>query len=56
MTYEVGGAVCAAAIGLALVACGGDDGEPAAAPSLPQGGEPVELDPAESTTETDNPY
>ena len=55
MRYEVGGAVCAAAIGLALFACGGDDGDASAA-SLPQGGEPVELDPAEFTTEIDNPW
>ena len=56
MRYEVGGAVCTAVIGLALVACGGDDGDASAAAPLPQGGEPVELDPAEFTTEIDNPY
>jgi len=47
---------------LALAACGGDDGggndgdgsgEPAA---LPQGSEPVNLDPSDFTTEIDNPY
>jgi hypothetical protein len=43
-------------IGLALVACGGGDGDASAAAPLPQGGEPVELDPAEFTTEIDNPY
>jgi hypothetical protein len=37
-----------------LVACGGSEPEPG--PTLPQGGEPVELDPAEFTTEIDNPY
>ena len=56
MRYEVGGAVCTAVIGLALVACGGGDGDASAAAPLPQGGEPVELDPAEFTTEIDNPY
>ena len=44
---------------LALTACGGDGGQStAAAPGadLPQGSEPVELDPAEFTTEIDNRY
>src|SRR6266545_4294209 len=40
-------AVCAA--------CGGGN-ESAPAASLPQGGEPFELDPADFTTEIDNPY
>ena len=49
---------------LALAACGGGETaatqgapvtEPAAQP-LPQGGEPVELDPADFTNEIDNPY
>jgi hypothetical protein len=49
------------AAGLALAACGGDDGddsggETSAAAELPQGSEPVSLDPAEFTTEIDNPY
>ena len=40
------------AVALALVACGGDgDGA-----DLPQGSEPVDLDPADFTTEIDNPY
>jgi hypothetical protein len=56
MRYEIGVAVCAAAIGLALAACGGDDGDASAATSLPHGSEPVELDPAEFTTDIDNPY
>ena len=57
------GAMTAAA---GLAACGGGDetttvtettgGEPAAATDLPQGSEPVELDPSEFTTEIDNPY
>jgi hypothetical protein len=52
-------AVAAAVAALAVAACG-DDGEDAteAATSsdLPQGSEPVELDPADFTTEIDNPY
>jgi hypothetical protein len=51
------GAVGAA---LALAACGGDDDggdeNGTASSDLPQGSEPVELDPAEFTTEIDNPY
>ncbi len=48
---------------LALAACGGDNGgddsggpTTAGAPTLPQGSEPVNLDPADFTTEIDNPY
>ena len=43
---------------LALGACGGDDGsaDASAASDLPQGSEHVEIDPAEFTTEIDNPY
>jgi hypothetical protein len=50
---------------LALAACGGEEStatETEAAPArpaaqtLPQGGEPVELDPADLTNEIDNPY
>lgn len=37
-------------------ASGTDVSNPAARPSLPQGSDPVELDPAEFTTEIDNPY
>jgi hypothetical protein len=49
----------------ALAACGGDEstatqtgaaGTEPAAPRLPQGGEPVELDPSDFTNEIDNPY
>lgn len=52
-------ALATAAVGLG--ACGGDDeasGDNAAssAGGLPQGSEPVELDPSEFTTEIDNPY
>jgi len=38
---------------LALTACGGDDG---GSGSLPQGSEQVDLNPADFTTEIDNPY
>jgi hypothetical protein len=43
---------------LALGACGGDDNSDAAATAsdLPQGSEHVEIDPADFTTEIDNPY
>jgi hypothetical protein len=43
---------------VAIGACGDDDGngEQSAGSDLPQGSEPVELDPAEFTTEIDNPY
>lgn len=44
---------------LFFAACGGDgggEGESAAATSLPQGAEPVDLDPADFSVEIDNPY
>ena len=45
------------ALPLVVGACGNEDGEPAAPGSdLPQGSEAVELDPADFTTEIDNPY
>ncbi len=51
--------IATASVGVA--ACGSDDessaaGESAAGSELPQGSEPVELDPAEFTTEIDNPW
>jgi hypothetical protein len=61
-------AIGALAAALALAACGDDDDggdsngggaateTSAAAQELPQGSEPVELDPADFTTEIDNPY
>ena len=53
-------AVAAASLlaAVAVAACGSDDegDEPSAGSDLPQGSEPVELDPAEFTTEIDNPY
>jgi hypothetical protein len=58
--------ISAAVLIVSATACGGDgssqspgmSGEPtgAASPPLPQGDEPVTLDPAEFTTEIDNPY
>jgi hypothetical protein len=50
------------AAGLLLAACGGDNGNDngdeatAASTALPQGSEPVNLDPADFSTEIDNPY
>jgi hypothetical protein len=55
----VGLGVAALVASLALVACGGDDEttrEADAGAELPQGSEPVKLDPAEFTTEIDNRY
>ncbi len=46
------GLLCAT---LAIAACGGDDGGSGAS-DLPQGSEPVDLNPADFTTEIDNPY
>ncbi|MCL4286142.1 MAG: hypothetical protein KJ006_00665 [Thermoleophilia bacterium] len=45
-----------AAIAAAIAGCGGDAGATDAGDPLPQGGEPVTLDPAEFTTEIDNPW
>ena len=45
------------ATSITLVACGGDGGDGEAQTSgLPQGSEPVKLDPADFTTKIDNPY
>jgi hypothetical protein len=55
MRRGVGAAICTALAAVALAACG-DDGDASAAASLPQGSEPVDLDPADFTTEIDNPY
>ncbi len=43
--------VLTATVVVLLVACSGSEGD-----SLPQGADPVELDPADFTTEIDNPY
>jgi hypothetical protein len=53
--------VGAGAVGLVLAACGGGDGNEdrqsgSTGRGLPQGSEPVELDPAKFTVEIDNPY
>jgi hypothetical protein len=45
------------AAALAVAACGGDDGgSDGAGEALPQRSEPIEIDPADFTTEIDNPY
>jgi hypothetical protein len=55
MTVAAPLSVIAAAV--AIAACGGDDGgSDSAGNTLPQGSEPVEIDPADFTTEIDNPY
>jgi hypothetical protein len=41
---------------LALVACGGGGSKSSSSSSLPQGTKPVKLDPADFTTNIDNPY
>jgi hypothetical protein len=47
-----------AALALGVAACGGsaESAGPAAQSGLPQGSEPANLDPADFTTEIDNPY
>jgi hypothetical protein len=54
LTIAIASVLAAVAIG----ACGDDDddGNGGSASDLPQGSEPVELDPADFTTEIDNPY
>lgn len=42
--------------GAAVAGCGGDAAAGGSATTLPQGSEPVELDPTEFTTEIDNPW
>jgi hypothetical protein len=41
---------------LGLAGCGGDGDEESSGSDLPQGSEPVKLDPADFTTKIDNPY
>ena len=48
--------VAVATLAAAVAGCGGDATATGADGSLPQGGEPVTLDPAEFTTEIDNPW
>jgi hypothetical protein len=45
-----------AAVALLAAGCGGGSGGASAAADLPTGSEPVALDPADFTTEIDNPY
>ena len=55
----IAGALAVPLAALAIAACGGDESggdEGNDNQGLPQGSEPVELDPAEFTTEIDNPY
>ncbi len=49
-------AICSLAASVPLAACGGDESDAGAQSGLPQGSEPANLDPAEFTTEIDNPY
>jgi hypothetical protein len=51
-------AIAVAIAVLALAACGGrgSDSKPSSSAGLPQGTKPVKLDPADFTTEIDNPY
>ena len=61
MTRSLVATAAAAALALAATGCGSDDGEGSSSGSggeagLPQGSEDVNLDPAEFTTEIDNPY
>ena len=49
----LGVVLAASAAGIALTACGGDE-KTNGARTLPQGSEPVRLDPADFTTEIDN--
>jgi hypothetical protein len=53
---KIRAAIAVLATAAGLVACGGEPDDGAAPASLPQGGERVELDPAEFTTRIDNPW
>ena len=48
--------VLAAALAVAACGSGGDGSESSSSTSLPQGSEPVDLNPADFTTRIDNPY
>jgi hypothetical protein len=54
----IAAALAVLAAALAVAACGSDDndGEGSSSAGLPQGSEPVDLNPADFTTEIDNPY
>jgi hypothetical protein len=53
--WKAGSVVGGLAVALALMACGEENGG-GSSHALPQGGEPVHLEPAEFTTKIDNPY
>ena len=60
-TRSIGATAAVLMAAFAIAACGGKgeagtDDSPGVSAGLPQGSEPVELDPAEFTTEIDNPY
>jgi hypothetical protein len=50
------GIITIGVLAVAIAACGGDDGSDTSTGGLPQGSERVDLDPADFTTEIDNPY
>ncbi len=52
----IAAAVACIAASFAIVACGDDDNSGADNRGLPQGSEPVDLDPADFSTNIDNPY
>jgi hypothetical protein len=52
----LGMSLAGAVLALAVSACGGDSSSSSSDPSLPQGSEPVDLNPADFTTQIDNPY
>lgn len=56
MRFRVAIAVGMATVSVGIAGCGQDGGEDSPGAELPQGSEPVELDPAEFTTEIDNPH
>lgn len=58
MKHRYGSAsiIAVAASAVALAACGSGSESSSTTSSLPQGSEPVELDPADFTTAIDNPY
>lgn len=56
ITKPLATAIVGLSAALAVSACGGDDKASEARSDLPQGREPVRLDPADFTTRIDNPY
>jgi hypothetical protein len=55
-TKPIAAILVAIAAALAVAACGGDDEGSGPGSDLPQGSEPVELNPDDFTTRIDNPY